>query len=598
MPAQTWIGLLCILGTAWTAVAGAASGASSSDSTAAEVDEVLRQESGQPADRRRKLADFLERQPDSTAARWQAGYVRDGKTWQAIETPLASAADLRTLEEYHQMRAAQPRTPDAHWKLANWCRKNHLLDQERAHLHTVLALAPDRDATPILRRLGYRQVSGQWVAQNELHDWRELNHRAETALKLWGPQLNRLSRQLEKTARREQTEEAAKQAFADPEAIPALELILAGKNEPTALLVVEILREIETWEAALALARQAVFSTWPKVRTTAAAALVSRKPEDFVPPLIDLLATPVQMQVQISQNRSRGTLFYSYLLARETDNQFQVAQFQRARFVIGAPPAVALIPGGGLAVTRAARAQNDQERAMEDELYLRERQVTQQNERTDELNLRIGATLAIVSGKQPTSDPQQWWQWWAEHNEVQRSENKRVVRVSEQESSAIRVGGVPTSCFVAGTPVWTESGLQPIEKIQSGDRVLSKDVETGELAYRTVLQTTVRPPHAVFEIDVGGERLEATGGHRFWISGQGWVKARDLQPEMPVHTATGSVPVRTVATAAAAPTYNLVVEGVHNYFVGTAALLTHDVTLPRPTNRLVPGFASSAPEHK
>jgi hypothetical protein len=61
---------------------------------------------------------------------------------------------------------------------------------------------------------------------------------------------------------------------------------------------------------------------------------------------------------------------------------------------------------------------------------------------------------------------------------------------------------------------------------------------------------------------------------------------------MLLHTATGSREVRSISPAGEAPTYNLVVEAVHNYFVGRTALLTHDVSLPRPTNRKVPGLTT------
>jgi len=48
-------------------------------------------------------------------------------------------------------------------------------------------------------------------------------------------------------------------------------------------------------------------------------------------------------------------------------------------------------------------------------------------------------------------------------------------------------------CFVAGTPVWTVSGPVAIEKIRVGDLVLSQALDTGELAFQPVLQTTQRP---------------------------------------------------------------------------------------------------------
>ncbi|MBV8658658.1 MAG: Ig-like domain-containing protein, partial [Burkholderiales bacterium] len=48
------------------------------------------------------------------------------------------------------------------------------------------------------------------------------------------------------------------------------------------------------------------------------------------------------------------------------------------------------------------------------------------------------------------------------------------------------------SCFPAGTGVWTDKGLVPIEEIKVGDMVLSKSEVTGEQAYRPVTQTFVR----------------------------------------------------------------------------------------------------------
>ena len=121
--------------------------------------------------------------------------------------------------------------------------------------------------------------------------------------------------------------------------------------------------------------------------------------------------------------------------------------------------------------------------------------------------------------------------------------------------------GQSCSCFIAGTPVWTESGLTPIEQIQVGDRVLAQDVETGELAYKAVVATTRRAPKELVQLQTGAETLVSTGGHRYWVSGQGWVKARDLQPETWLHTATGNTAITGSETGPEAETHNLVVDG-------------------------------------
>jgi hypothetical protein len=119
---------------------------------------------------------------------------------------------------------------------------------------------------------------------------------------------------------------------------------------------------------------------------------------------------------------------------------------------------------------------------------------------------------------------------------------------------------------------------------------LSQDLESGELRYLPVLQTTARPPTTVFELATSSEPIVATGGHRFWVNGHGWRRAKDLHPGNLLHTATGSVPLTSLTPGPDAAVYNVVIAPTHNYFVGTQGVLTHDVTLPKPTNCTIPGL--------
>ena len=154
------------------------------------------------------------------------------------------------------------------------------------------------------------------------------------------------------------------------------------------------------------------------------------------------------------------------------------------------------------------------------------------------------------------------------------------------------VSVVKASCLAAGTPVWTESGPTAIEKIQVGDRVLSQDIETGELACRPVCKTTVRPPVQLMKFDAGVETIVCTGGHPFWICGDGWVMARHLAPGTRLHRVTGTAGVASLGEAHKGSAYNLVVADFHTYFVGDAKILSHDNTIRRPTDAIVPGLAS------
>lgn len=66
------------------------------------------------------------------------------------------------------------------------------------------------------------------------------------------------------------------------------------------------------------------------------------------------------------------------------------------------------------------------------------------------------------------------------------------------------------ACFVAGTQILTICGSKNIEDIQNGDYVLAQNQETGELAYKEVIQTFVRYKDVTIHIIVNGVEIEAT----------------------------------------------------------------------------------------
>jgi hypothetical protein len=147
-------------------------------------------------------------------------------------------------------------------------------------------------------------------------------------------------------------------------------------------------------------------------------------------------------------------------------------------------------------------------------------------------------------------------------------------------------------CLAAGTPVWTAKGPLANERIRVGDLVLSQHAETGELAYKPVLRTTVRPSGKLIRIQAASEEFQTSGGHLFWVAGQGWTKSRDLQSGQVLHTVAGPAYVSYVESGTEAETYNLVVADFNTYFVGDAKVLSHDNTVRTPTRAIVPGLQS------
>lgn len=91
-------------------------------------------------------------------------------------------------------------------------------------------------------------------------------------------------------------------------------------------------------------------------------------------------------------------------------------------------------------------------------------------------------------------------------------------------------------------------------------------------------------------VQVEAESIAASGGHRFWLAGEGWVRARDLTNAQRFHGLAGPVAVEAVEVGDSQATYNLIVADFHTYFVGDAKILSHDNTTVQPTEALVPGY--------
>ena len=139
------------------------------------------------------------------------------------------------------------------------------------------------------------------------------------------------------------------------------------------------------------------------------------------------------------------------------------------------------------------------------------------------------------------------------------------------------------SCFAAGTPVPTREGTRPIESIRTGDQVLSQDVTSGALAFRTVMAVHHNPPDKTLRVTLdNGDAVVASRFHRFWLAGIGWAMARDLKPGDVVRTLAGPAHVVSVDDAPVQPVFNLDVAESRTYFVGKSEMLVHDNTLPPP----------------
>ncbi|MEO1088842.1 MAG: Hint domain-containing protein, partial [Acidobacteriota bacterium] len=143
-----------------------------------------------------------------------------------------------------------------------------------------------------------------------------------------------------------------------------------------------------------------------------------------------------------------------------------------------------------------------------------------------------------------------------------------------------------SQCFVAGTPVWMADGTQkPIEEVEIGDLVVSRDPETGETSTNRVVHLFVTDDREILELEVetadgSVETFEVTPEHPFFTADGEEVLAKDLREgDRLAPTARGEtgLTVRQVrGSPARATVYNFEVENDHTYFVGETGVWVHN----------------------
>jgi hypothetical protein len=128
---------------------------------------------------------------------------------------------------------------------------------------------------------------------------------------------------------------------------------------------------------------------------------------------------------------------------------------------------------------------------------------------------------------------------------------------------------------VEATPA-TSVVAKPIEQVQAGERVLSRDEHTGELVLRPVAQAFVRTSDHLrlltLRTSAGvDEQIETTDEHPFWVEGTGWTAAKSLQAGQRLTEPDGSITTILASARVEQPdgvtVYNFEVEDTHSYFV-------------------------------
>jgi hypothetical protein len=135
-------------------------------------------------------------------------------------------------------------------------------------------------------------------------------------------------------------------------------------------------------------------------------------------------------------------------------------------------------------------------------------------------------------------------------------------------------------CFPGTVEVATPEGRLPISEVQIGTVLRSYDEASGEVVTRRVTEVLYGRTTQLVDISIGGEQISATRKHRFWErQSLRWTAAYELEPGMNVRRLESGEDRITAVSIRKVPeqeTYNLTVEGCHNYFVGSTGVLVHN----------------------
>jgi hypothetical protein len=147
-------------------------------------------------------------------------------------------------------------------------------------------------------------------------------------------------------------------------------------------------------------------------------------------------------------------------------------------------------------------------------------------------------------------------------------------------NKAANSAGVKPSCFVAGTLVMAVAGMVAIEKIKSGDKVISTDPETMETSPKTVPETYIKEVTTLVHLNVNGEEIITTVDHPFYVKNQGFIKAGELIVGDELLDVNGNVLLvenfDIELTDKPVKVYNFQVEDFHTYHVGENGVWVHN----------------------
>lgn len=592
------------------------------------VESALRAElEGDLALRSELLFDALDKDNNYPPTNWQLGYMRSQTgDWLSIPQHQQLNSLNPTLLEYRVFREKLADDPAADWRLGEWCTRHDMDDIAAIHYSRVLSssnydIAKRKNA---MRRLGLQLYRGSLLTEEEIKVAKQNTEDLQRAFDRWLPRMRRWQERANDSDQQSRQVADEMPNVDDPHIVQIMELFVTQSGARFGQVLVTKLGADTSQQATEALVKFAVLSQSPAVRQSATEELRLRDMFDYVPVLLSGLVSPIQTEWSIRE-AADGSVAYQHNYFQEgatEDLSFESAMIFRPT----SPNAPQRNPGDRLG--RDIDVARSQLEAQD-----REREILQTNLVFNGNNERVFEVLEQTTRAQVTRDPNEWRKWWLDYNDVELHKQTRSgFQVQQQRMTRVKLprpgqntdGGAQGSstrtpsgtgsqpvrararsrigafrspavfdCFVAGTRVWTETGVEPIESIRVGDRVLAQELETGELSFKPVITTTRRLNVPVLQMVFASDTIACTLGHPVWVNGDGWRMAKNLFHDQQLHSVQGGICLKEVKRLEEfADTYSLVVADFHTYFVGESGILVRDNIYREPTRALVPGLQS------
>ena len=186
--------------------------------------DVLSSEEDRMVDRAAELAPIRNRGLDR--AWWQSGFVKGEDQWLTYDEAVVMAGRDGSLLQYETERSEAGDSAEEQLRLASWCGRNGLPDQERAHLLTALTADPRLQNERLLRRAGFEPVLGGWMSKEQLERLKVESDRIDDSLNHWQSKLSRMDRQLRGGKASQQKALGELNEISDPKAVAAIDLVL------------------------------------------------------------------------------------------------------------------------------------------------------------------------------------------------------------------------------------------------------------------------------------------------------------------------------------------------------------------------------------